>query len=119
MSENPASFLIGLVGPCAAGKSTLAAKLRQLGFRARHIAQEHSYVPYMWQRITNPDVLIFLSVSYENTLRRRSMSWTEAEYQEQLRRLQHAIQHADLVVDTDTLTPDEVLAQVLSFLHKE
>jgi len=30
-----------------------------------HIAQEHSYVPYMWKRITNPDLLIYLNASFE------------------------------------------------------
>ncbi len=112
-----ASLKIGLVGPCAAGKTTLASRLRLLGYQARHIAQEHSYVPNMWQRITNPDVLIYLSVSYENTLIRRKMNWTEAEFQEQLYRLRHAIAHADLTINTDPLSPDQVLEQVLIFLE--
>jgi deoxyadenosine/deoxycytidine kinase len=111
------SLKIGLVGPCAAGKTTLAAQLRLRGFTARHIAQEHSYVAYMWQRITNPDILIYLSVSYENTLKRRQMNWTVAEYEEQLYRLRHALVHADLILDTDPLTPDEVLEKTLSFLE--
>lgn len=108
---------IGLVGPCASGKSTLARALKKLGFEARHIAQEHSYVVDMWQRITNPDILIYLHVSYPNTIIRRKMDWSEAEYSEQLRRLQHACQHADLYIDTDPLTPDETLKKVLNFLN--
>lgn len=110
-------LVIGLVGPCAAGKSTLAQRLRAMGYQAKHIAQEHSYVPYMWQRITNPDILIYLSVSYQNTLIRRNMSWSEAEYQVQLQRLRHALAHADVVIDTDPLTPDQVLERVLSFIE--
>lgn len=105
-----------MVGPCAAGKSTLASRLRKLGYQAKNIAQEHSYVPYMWQRITHPDILIYLAVSYQNTLLRRNMSWSEVEYQEQLRRLLHALAHADKVIDTDPLTPDQVLEEVLTFL---
>lgn len=108
--------LIGIVGPCAAGKSTLAANLRGLGYRARHIAQEHSYVPTMWQKLTNPDILIYLNVSYENTIQRRKLSWNRNEYEEQLQRLKHARQHADLVVDTDNLNIPGVLRTVETFL---
>jgi dephospho-CoA kinase len=107
---------IGVVGPCAAGKTTLIAGLRQLGYQAKHIAQEHSYVPYMWQRLTNPDVLIFLDVSFALTLQRRKLDWTEAEYLEQQRRLEHARRHANLVLDTDGLSPEQVLQRVLQFL---
>lgn len=107
---------IGLVGPCAAGKTTLARGLCDLGLKAHVIAQEHSYVPNMWQRLTNPDILIYLSVSYQNTIVRRKMSWTEAEYQEQLFRLRHALAHADLLIETDQLTAQQVLEQVLRFL---
>lgn len=110
---------IGLVGPCGAGKTTLAARLKQQGYIVRHIAQEHSYVPDMWQRITNPDLLIFLDVSYPNTLLRRNLDWTLAEYNEQLRRLAHARQHADLVISTDELTREEVLQKAIDFLKKK
>jgi len=108
--------LIGVVGPCAAGKTTLVANLRRLGYRAKHIAQEHSYVPYMWQKITQPDILIFLEVSYENTLLRRKLSWSRDEYNEQLIRLVHARQHADLVIDTNLLDTQGVLQNVETFM---
>ena len=108
---------IGLVGPCAAGKSTLAARLRVLGYEVRHIAQEHSYVPYMWQRISKPDILIYLDVSYENTLLRRRLNWARSEYEEQLRRLSHARQHAHVYIDTNKLTSEEVLMEILKSLH--
>jgi dephospho-CoA kinase len=36
---------IGVVGPCAAGKTTLVAALKNRGYEVHHIAQEHSYVP--------------------------------------------------------------------------
>ena len=49
--------LVAIVGPCAAGKSTLGRALKARGLRVREVAQEHSYVPAMWQRITNPDYL--------------------------------------------------------------
>ncbi|HIE57819.1 MAG TPA: hypothetical protein EYP88_06280 [Anaerolineales bacterium] len=107
---------IGLVGPCGAGKTTLAQQLRPLGVDVRQIAQEHSYTPDMWQRISKPDILIFLDVSYPVTLKRKSFQWSEADYQEQRHRLRHARQHADFYLNTDPLTPDEVLSAVLEFL---
>ena len=111
--------LIGIVGPCGSGKSTLAARLTERGLGARAIAQEHSYVPAMWQRLTNPGLLVFLLASYPVCTRRRQLVWTEQEYEEQLRRLAHAYAHADLRVDTDWLTPNEVLAAVLGRLGVE
>ena len=115
-ASNP--LLIGIVGPCGAGKTTLTDALDSRGYSTRHIAQEHSYVKDMWQRITNPDVLIFLQVSYAVSMERRHMNWTEAEYNEQQRRLGHALEHADLILDTDKLSIQEVLQQVLDFVEQ-
>ena len=109
---------IGVVGPCGAGKSTLIASLKKHGYNVKHIAQEHSYVPSMWHRITNPDILIFLDVSYEISTRRRKLNWTEGEYAEEHYRLRDARQHADLYVDTNNLNPQDVLQRVLAFLEK-
>jgi deoxyadenosine/deoxycytidine kinase len=110
------SLLIGVVGPCAAGKTTLVDGLNRLGIKCRHIAQEHSYVPAMWKKITNPDVLVYLDVSYPLTITRRKLNWTQAEYQEQLHRLRDARAKADLFIQTDRLSPDEVLQAVLKFI---
>ena len=109
--------LIGIVGPCASGKSTLIAGLTRLGYRTRHIAQEHSYVKDMWQRLTNPDILIFLDVAYPTTCQRRKLDWTESDWQEQQHRLSHARAHADLYLDTDKLVAEEVLNKVIEFIH--
>jgi guanylate kinase len=110
--------LIGVVGPCASGKSTLIAGLTRLGYRTRHIAQEHSYVKDMWQRLTNPDVLVFLDASYLTTCQRRKLDWTEADWQEQQHRLQHAREHADLYLDTDMLPAQAVLERVVAFVKR-
>lgn len=117
MKENDGSLLIGVVGPCGSGKSTLIAGLEKHGYRCRHIAQEHSYVKHMWQTLTNPDVLIFLQCSFENATSRRKLNWTPANYAEQQRRLSHALEHADLIIETDTLDPEGVLAKTLNFLQ--
>ena len=117
MDEPPSKrVLIGVVGPCGSGKSTLITGLEPYGFACRHIAQEHSYVKDMWKRISNPDVLIFLESSFAVSTARRNLNWTEADHTEQLRRLAHARQHADLIVDTDALAPDEIAERVLNFL---
>ncbi len=114
---DPARRKIGIVGPCAAGKSTLIKRLSgQYNLLLRHIAQEHSYVQTMWQQITRPEWLIFLDVSYPVSMRRKKLDWTFAEYQEEQRRLAHARQHADLYLMTDELSPDQVAAEVVKFL---
>ncbi len=112
------SLLIGVVGPCAAGKTTLVSGLRKQGYEARHIAQEHSYVADMWQRLTNPDILVYLHVSYPLTIVRRKMDWTESEYNEQVFRLRHARQFADIYVETDDLSTGTVLEIVLTFIRE-
>jgi len=108
--------LLGVVGPCGAGKSTLVEALRRRGSRAREVAQEHSYVPAMWQRITRPDVLIYLEVSREEAERRLQRTLPAGWWEEILQRLSHARSHADLVITTDGQTPEEVLEKALSFL---
>lgn len=109
--------LIGIVGPCAAGKSTLIASLRQRGYVVKHIAQEHSYVKDMWRRIARPDLLIYLDVSYTVSCIRRQMDWTEKEYQEEIFRLRDARENADYYLHTDDLSPAVVLQLVLVFLQ--
>jgi len=111
--------LIGITGPCGAGKTTLQAGLQSKGYRARAIVQEHSYVKDMWQRITKPDLLVYLQASCATGAKRRKMSWTESEWEEQQRRLAHARSHADLIVETDGLGDAEVLMLVLEFLGKK
>ena len=93
--------IIGVVGPCAAGKSTLVARLKALGYQAKHIAQEHSYVQAMWQRIGKPNILIYLDVSYSSSINRKNLNWTIKEYDTQIQRLAHARQHADIYIQTD------------------
>ncbi len=108
---------IGVVGPCASGKTTLIAGLRQRGYNVKHIAQEHSYVKDMWSRISNPDLLIYLDVSYHISSIRRKMDWTEKEYQEQVFRLRDARANADFYLNTDKLTIADVYQQVIVFLE--
>lgn len=109
---------IVVVGPCASGKSALVEKLREYGYNAHAAAQEHSYVPAMWN-MTKPSHLIYLDVDLENIKRRRQVSWGETYLQEENRRLAHAHAHADIILDTNQLNLEEVTALVLEFLNNE
>ena len=109
--------LIGVVGPCGSGKSTLIAGLEQHGYTCRHIAQEHSYVPTMWKVISKPDILIYLHASFPVSTARRKLNWQPKDHAEQSRRLSHAREHAHIIIDTDDLTPEQVLQTALDYLN--
>ena len=113
----PENLSIGVVGACGSGKSELVSRLRERGYEAHHIAQEHSHSPTMWHKVVDPDVLIYLEISFPLTIERKGFNWKESEYQEQLRRLEHASQHADLCIVTDHATPEEILEEVLDYLE--
>ena len=115
IKESP---VVGIAGPCSSGKSTLVAGLKKHGVNVRHIAQEHSYVKDMWRRLTNPDVLIFLQVSYPIAQKRRKLNWGEKEYETQQYRLRNTLENADFYLDTDKLTPEDILTKVLMFLDE-
>ena len=111
--------IIGIVGPCAAGKSTLIKKLTELGMTPKHIAQEHSFIPDMWERLTSPDLLIFLDVSFEESMKRRKQDWALKDYNEQHHRLRHARQHANFYLNTTNLSPEDVLNKVLIYIKEQ
>ena len=118
MVRPSAPLRIAIVGPCAAGKSTLARGLQDHGYDARQIVQEHSYVPQMWALITRPDRLIYLDASHAVCTRRKALSWSPAEHAEQHRRLAHARAHCHVYLQTDGLTPQQVLEAVLAGLPR-
>lgn len=111
------SLRVALVGPCAAGKSTIAAALSERGWEARQPAQEHSGVPDMWRRLTRPDLLVYLDASYD-TIRahRPGIRWGQRYLRELRRRLSHARRHADLVVCVDQRSELETVEEIESFL---
>jgi cytidylate kinase len=112
MDTTMQTIRIGIVGPCGAGKSSLAERLSPYYSTVRAIAQEHSYVPTMWRRITNPDILIYLDASYSVTVQRRKLNWTDAEYRIELDRLENARKNADIYIQTDHLNIDQVVETV-------
>jgi deoxyadenosine/deoxycytidine kinase len=108
--------VIAVVGPCAAGKSTLISGLSFHGYKARHVAQEHSFVPDMWEKIVDPDILIYLDVSYQVSNQRTGTKLKFSIFQKQRERLRHAKKHADVIINTDYLQPEQVLKKVLDLL---
>lgn len=121
--ETPAgasgALRVAVVGPCVSGKSEVVAALQAAGYKARHVVQEHSYAPRMWEVISRPDVLVYLDVNYEAARERRPMiTWGPERLEEQAGRLAHAREHCDLYVDTSPLSIEEVRERVLSFLRE-
>jgi len=108
---------IAVVGPCSSGKSTLTTALKAAGYEARHPAQEHSYVPNMWQRLSQPDLLIYLDVDYANARARRPhIDGGPQRLAEQRHRLRHALEKCDLYLDSSGLSVVEVETAVFNFL---
>ena len=111
---------IALVGPCSSGKTILADVLKQAGYHVRQPAQEHSLVPDMWQRLSQPDILIYLDVDYENARQRRPHhDGGPQRVAEQHRRLAHARRHCHYYLDSSPLSPIEVQQEVLQFLSQQ
>ena len=100
-----------VVGSCASGKTTMVAALREQGLDASVVAQEHSAVPDLWNH-AKPDVLVYLDVDLRTVRERRSSTWSEAIYEAQQGRLQHARNAADVIIDTATISPEESIALV-------
>lgn len=106
-----------ITGVCAAGKSTLARRLRETGIAARTVAQEHSCIPDLW-RWSGAGVTIYLHASFEAVKRRRRSFMHLMNYEEQLHRLRHAREEASLRLDTSHLTSDEVFGEVVARLRR-
>jgi len=100
------------VGNCVAGKSTLVDSLKKRGYDAVNIPQEHSVSRRFWRRLS-PDYLVYLYCSLGVARQRRKFQWGQERMDQQWEILSEARENADLFVDTDALTQDEVLEQVI------
>ncbi len=119
--DHPRHLHIVIVGPCAAGKTTLVRGLWARGFRgARIVAQEHSGVSDLWKMRGQPDVLIYLDAHIGTiAARQHRADWTLEYLGEQHRRLQSAGAACHLYLPTDDLTIEGVLKRVIEFLNAQ
>jgi GTPase SAR1 family protein len=119
MAVERESLQIVVVGPCAAGKTTLVNGLIARGFTsARLVVQEHSGIHNLWALHGRPDVLIYLDVQVGTMNRHQGRTdWTDEARAEQVARLEHARRECDLYLPTDNLTIPQVLEIVVSFLE--
>lgn len=109
--------VIKVVGISGSGKSTLVRGLRGQGYDARPVSQEHSNVPTLWQQFDHPTYLIYLNAALEDQqARRQDVTWSADAHVEEVRKLSHAREHADLRIDTAGLNPTGVLNVALSYL---
>lgn len=106
-----------IIGPCAAGKSTLARGLRDHGFSAHLVAQEHSGVANLWRK-HSARAIVYLDVDLPNVHRRGRPDFPEWLHQKQHTRLQDAKRAADCYIDTAPLSIRDVLQQALRFLDE-
>lgn len=105
---------VAVVGSCASGKTSVVARLREHGIDAWAVAQEHSAIQELWRHL-GPDLLVFLDTTIAAVRSRRDDDhWPEWIFNVQQERLASARAHADVLVSTDELTLDEVVATILS-----
>lgn len=71
----------------------------------------------MWEILVKPTVLIYLDASYPVCTQRKSLSWSLKEYEAQKQRLHHARVNCHIYIDTDDMTPEEVLQRTLRALE--
>jgi deoxyadenosine/deoxycytidine kinase len=109
---------IAVVGPCTSGKSTLVANLKELGFNAWCVAQEHSDVKWLWKH-KNPDFLVVLNVTLATARKRRNVSWDEHKLADQHKSLADARAHCNLYLPTDNLSPEQMVAKVVEAVNED
>lgn len=112
--------LIKVVGISASGKSTLVKSLRNAGYNARPVSQEHSNIHDLWQQFDRPALLIYLDIKLEAQRQRRpDVTWDAHYLQTERLRLAHARDHADLKLDTSAMTPEIVWRLVHVFVKQQ
>lgn len=108
---------IVIAGVCGSGKSVLAEELRERGYDAEPVAQEHSLVPDLFLH-SHPDIVIYLEASDATVNQRKQTGWEPHQLKEQRRRLQHARERADILLSTDGLSEEELLARAEEALRR-
>lgn len=115
--EKDKNIRIVVVGVCASGKSTLVAGLKEKGYCATSVVQEHSGVPGLWAR-AEPDFLVVLDCSLATVKRRRQVFWGEERLILQRKRLANARKNCDFYLCTDDLNRDEMVERVVQAVRE-
>ena len=106
---------IAIVGICASGKTTLVRGLREAGYDAYNVAQEHSCIHDFWNK-HHPDVLVMIDATLAAIHKRRVVYWGQDRIDMQHERLADARKHADLYIQTDAHDAEAVKNKVIYFL---
>ncbi|MBP2628216.1 MAG: hypothetical protein H6Q68_2927 [Firmicutes bacterium] len=106
-----------VAGVCVSGKTTLVKSLRDLGIDAYNVAQEHSVIKKLWNH-KQPDILVVLDAQMKTIRQRRVVPWDEDRLAVQRKRLSDAYAHADLYIQTDELSKDEVVQNVIEHIRR-
>lgn len=109
-------MLVAIVGVCASGKTTLVKGLREAGIDAYNVAQEHSCIKKFWNK-KNPDVLVMIDATLSAIKKRRFVTWDEDRLVIQHERLRDARENANLYIQTDELSREEVLQTIINFIR--
>ncbi|GBE57646.1 hypothetical protein BMS3Abin01_00567 [bacterium BMS3Abin01] len=107
---------VTIVGVCGSGKTLLSEGLKQLGYEARSVSQEHSLVPDLFAR-SRPDIVIYLETADGTVARRRQTGWEPGQLARQRQRLKLARDRADIHISTDGLEPEELLMKAIKELE--
>ena len=107
---------IAVVGVCASGKTTLVKGLKDAGYGAYNVAQEHSGIHNFWNK-HHPDILVMIDATLPAIKRRRRVYWDQERLDVQHKRLADAKAHANLFIQTDAYNADEVREQVIDYIE--
>ena len=107
---------IAVVGVCASGKTTLAKGLKDAGYDAYNVAQEHSGIHNFWNK-HHPDILVMIDATLPAIKKRRLVYWDQERLDVQHKRLADAKAHANLFIQTDAYNADEVREQVIDYIE--
>lgn len=106
-----------VAGVCVSGKTTLVKSLQKLGIDAYNVAQEHSTIRKLWNS-KKPDILVVLDAKLVTIRQRRVVPWGQERLVVQHERLVDACEHADLYLQTDDLSKDDVVRKVLEYIGR-
>lgn len=108
---------IAVVGACGSGKTTIVDQLRDRGYDAYVVSQEHSIIGDLWNH-REPAVLVFLDVDLETVRARRNKEWPRWMYDLQQNRLAGARAHATVTIDTGDHTIEETVNLIVRSVQR-